>query len=86
MGDFAIARSCLGWMVWMIARGAMVYDLAEPMGKMFFNALSSFATFAEFEADPLRMRAREGVAAAERRGPAQRECTEAVRLLAGGSG
>lgn len=43
------------------ALGASVYDPTDPMGKMFFNIL---ATFAEFEADLIRMRTREGMAIA----------------------
>jgi DNA invertase Pin-like site-specific DNA recombinase len=43
----------------------MVYDPADPMGKMFFNIL---ATFAEFEVDLLRMRTREGMAVARAKG------------------
>src|SRR5438445_1060454 len=39
--------------------GTMIYDPTDPMGKMFFNIL---ATFAEFEVDLLRMRTREGMA------------------------
>ncbi len=42
-----------------------VYDPADPMGKMFFNIL---ATFAEFEVDLLRMRTREGMAVARAKG------------------
>ena len=42
-----------------LALGASVYDPADPMGKMFFNIL---ATFAEFEADLIRLRTREGMA------------------------
>src|SRR5664280_3605114 len=45
--------------------GASVYDPADPMGKMFFNIL---ATFAEFEADLIRMRTREGMAVARAKG------------------
>ena len=48
-----------------LALGSSVYDPADPMGKMFFNIL---ATFAEFEADLLRMRTREGMAVARARG------------------
>lgn len=40
-----------------LALGRTIYDPTEPMGKMFFNIL---ATFAEFEVDLLRMRTREG--------------------------
>lgn len=45
--------------------GASVYDPTDPMGKMFFNIL---ATFAEFEADLIRMRTREGMAIARAKG------------------
>src|SRR6201997_5258307 len=45
--------------------GGQVYDPADPMGKMFFNIL---ATFAEFEVDLLRMRTREGMAVARAKG------------------
>jgi DNA invertase Pin-like site-specific DNA recombinase len=45
--------------------GAMVYDPNDPIGKMFFNIM---ATFAEFEVDLLRMRTREGMAIARAKG------------------
>ena len=48
-----------------LALGRALYDPADPMGKMFFNIL---ATFAEFEADLIRMRTREGLAIARARG------------------
>ncbi len=48
-----------------LALGASVYDPADPMGKMFFNIL---ATFAEFESDLIRLRTREGMAIARLRG------------------
>ena len=48
-----------------LALGATIYDPADPMGKMFFNIL---ATFAEFETDLLRMRTREGMAVARAKG------------------
>lgn len=48
-----------------LALGASVYDPADPMGKMFFNIL---ATFAEFESDMIRMRTREGMAIARAKG------------------
>lgn len=48
-----------------LALGASVYDPADPMGKMFFNIL---ATFAEFESDLIRMRTREGMAIARAKG------------------
>ena len=41
-----------------LAIGATIYDPKDPMGKMFFNML---ATFAEFESDLIRMRTREGM-------------------------
>ena len=42
-----------------LALGRALHDPSGPMGKMFFNIL---ATFAEFEADLIRMRTREGKA------------------------
>jgi len=45
--------------------GGQVYDPSDPMGKMFFNVL---ATFAEFEADLIRLRTREGMAIARAKG------------------
>ncbi|GAB3290757.1 recombinase family protein [Parasphingorhabdus pacifica] len=48
-----------------LSLGGQVYDPADPMGKMFFNIL---ATFAEFEVDLLRMRTREGMAFAKAKG------------------
>ncbi len=45
--------------------GVSVYDPTDPMGKMFFNIL---ATFAEFEADLIRQRTREGMAIARAKG------------------
>ena len=45
--------------------GGQVYDPNDPMGKMFFNIL---ATFAEFEVDLIRMRTREGMAVAKAQG------------------
>lgn len=48
-----------------LALGASVYDPTDPMGKMFFNILT---TFAEFEADLIRMRTREGMAIARAKG------------------
>ena len=49
----------------MLALGASVYNPSDPMGKMFFNIL---ATFAEFEADLIRLRTREGMAIARAKG------------------
>ena len=48
-----------------LALGHNIYDPTDPMGKMFFNIL---ATFAEFEADLIRMRTREGMAIARDKG------------------
>lgn len=48
-----------------LALGGAVYDPTDPMGRMFFNIL---ATFAEFESDLIRMRTREGMAVARARG------------------
>ncbi|MCG7522782.1 recombinase family protein [Ruegeria sp. Ofav3-42] len=48
-----------------LALGSSVYDPADPVGRMFFNIL---ATFAEFEADLIRMRTREGMAIARAKG------------------
>ena len=48
-----------------LALGRALYDPGDPMGKLFFNIL---ATFAEFEADLIRMRPREGMAIARARG------------------
>ena len=48
-----------------LALGPTLYDPGDPMGKMFFNIL---ATFAEFEADLIRMRTREGMDIARARG------------------
>ena len=48
-----------------LALGRTLYDPDDPMGKMFFNIL---ATFAEFEADLIRRRTREGMAITRARG------------------
>jgi len=48
-----------------LSLGGQIYDPTDPMGKMFFNIL---ATFAEFEVDLLRMRTREGMAIARAKG------------------
>jgi len=51
-----------------LSLGGSLYDPTDPtdpMGKMFFNIL---ATFAEFEVDLLRMRTREGMAIAKAKG------------------
>lgn len=45
--------------------GASIHDPNDPMGKLFFNIL---ATFAEFEADLIRMRTREGMKVARAKG------------------
>ena len=48
-----------------LALGTAVHDPSDPMGRMFFNIV---ATFAEFEADLIRMRNREGMAIAKAKG------------------
>lgn len=48
-----------------LSLGGQVYDPTDPMGKMFFNIL---ATFAEFEVDLLKLRTREGMAVARANG------------------
>ena len=59
IGDSLVARQV------RLQLGTMVYDPADPMGKMFFNIL---ATFAEFEVDLLRLRTCEDMAIAKARG------------------
>jgi DNA invertase Pin-like site-specific DNA recombinase len=63
--------------------GCSVYDPQDPMGRMFFNVL---ATFAEFEADLLSLRTREGMAVASARGrlkgkPPKLSATQQQHLL-----
>ncbi|PUF22759.1 DNA invertase [Salmonella enterica subsp. enterica] len=48
-----------------LALGASVYAPEDPVRKMFFNVL---ATFAEFEGDLIRLRTREGMAIARAKG------------------
>ncbi|WP_007024774.1 recombinase family protein [Saccharomonospora iraqiensis] len=48
-----------------LSLGGQVYDHADPMGKMFFNIL---ATFAGFEVDLLRARTKEGMAVVKAKG------------------
>ncbi|MCW2918057.1 MAG: Resolvase domain protein [Actinomycetia bacterium] len=72
-----------------LSLGGSLYDPADPMGKMFFNIL---ATFAEFEVDLLRLRTREGMAIAKGRGRLKgkqpklttRQQAELVRMHASG--
>ncbi|MEU2159447.1 recombinase family protein [Streptomyces sp. NPDC019396] len=59
IGDSLVARGI------RLSLGGSIYDPADPMGKIFFNIL---ATFAEFEVDLLRMRTREGMAVARAKG------------------
>lgn len=59
IGDSLAARGI------RLSLGGTIYDPTDPMGKMFFNIL---ATFAEFEVDLLRMRTREGMAVARAKG------------------
>jgi len=48
-----------------LALGNSRYNPTDPMGRMFFNIL---ATFAEFESDLIRLRTREGMAIARAKG------------------
>lgn len=48
-----------------LAIGETLYDPADPMGRLFFNIV---ATFAEFEADLIRLRTKEGMAIAKAKG------------------
>ena len=59
IGDSLVARGI------KLSLGGTIYDPADPIGKMFFNIL---ATFAEFEVDLLRLRTREGMAVARAKG------------------
>jgi DNA invertase Pin-like site-specific DNA recombinase len=59
IGDSLVGRGV------KLSLGGTSYDPSDPMGKMFFNIL---ATFAEFEVDLLRMRTREGMAVARAKG------------------
>ena len=59
IGDTLVARGV------RLSLGGAIYDPGDPMSKMFFNML---AVFAEFEADLLKMRTREGMAIARSRG------------------
>ena len=59
IGDALAARGI------KLSLGGQLYDSNDPVGKMFFNIL---ATFAEFEVNLLRMRTREGMAVARAKG------------------
>jgi DNA invertase Pin-like site-specific DNA recombinase len=59
IGDQLVARGV------KLRLGGQLYDPTDPLGKLFFNIL---ATFAEFEADLARLRTREGMAIARARG------------------
>ncbi len=83
IGDSLVGRGV------KLSLGGSLYDPADPMGKMFFNIL---ATFAEFEVDLLRLRTREGMAIAKGRGRLKgkqpklttRQQAELVRMHASG--
>ncbi|MEU6745355.1 recombinase family protein [Spirillospora sp. NPDC046719] len=72
-----------------LSLGGSIYDAAAPMSEMLFNML---AVFAEFEADLLKMRTREGMAIARSRGKLKgrapklsvRQQAELVRMHATG--
>lgn len=72
-----------------LALGTSIYDPANPMGKMFFNVL---ATFAGFEGDLIRLRTREGMAIARAKGklrgkqPKQSDKQQKERCRMHGSG
>jgi hypothetical protein len=74
IGDSLVARGV------RLSLGSTIDDPSDPMGKMFFNIL---ATFAEFEVDLLRMRTREGMAVARAKGEAAGEAAQAVGPAAG---
>ena len=61
--------------------GRTLYDPGDPMGKLFFNIL---ATFAEFEADLIRMHTRKGIAIARARGKLHGKQRELCRMHATG--
>lgn len=83
IGDALVTRGV------RLSLGGSIYDPADPMSKMFFNML---AVFAEFEADLLKMRTREGMAVARARGRLKgrqpklspRQQAELVRMRATG--
>lgn len=78
IGDALAARGV------KLSLGGQTYDSADPMGKMFFNIL---ATFAEFGVDLLRMRTREGMAVAGAKSKLSRQWrvrTSATRPTAAG--
>jgi DNA invertase Pin-like site-specific DNA recombinase len=83
IGDTLVARGV------RLSLGGSIYDLADPMSKVFFNML---AVFAEFEADLLKMRTREGMAIARSHGELKgrqpklspRQQAELVRIHASG--
>ena len=59
IGDSLVARGV------KLSPGGQLYDPTDPVRKMFFNIL---ATFAEFEVDLIRLRTREGMAMARAKG------------------
>ena len=64
-----------------LSLGGTIYDPTDPLGKMFFNIL---ATFAEFEAGLLRLRTREGMPSPARRASraaSSRHTTAATELV-----
>jgi DNA invertase Pin-like site-specific DNA recombinase len=83
IGDTLVVRDV------RLSLGGTIYDPANPMSKMFFNML---AVFAEFEADLLKIRTREGMAVARSRGRLKgkkpkltaRQQAELVRIHAAG--
>jgi len=59
IGDSLVARGV------RLSLGGTIYDTTDPMGKMFFNIL---ATFAEFGSGPAADAHREGMAVARAKG------------------
>lgn len=74
IGDSLTARNI------RLQLGTMIYDPADPMAKMFFNIL---ATFAEFAVDPLRMRTPRRHGDLPCQGQTQRPGADAVHNPAG---
>jgi DNA invertase Pin-like site-specific DNA recombinase len=77
IGDSLVARGV------KLRVGGIIYDPADPMGKMFFNIL---ATFAEFEVDLLRLRTKEGDGHRQSQGQIEGQGAQAQPAPAGTSG
>ena len=64
-----------------LALGRALYDPGDPMGKLFFNIL---ATFAEFDADLIRHAHRQGYDHRPRQGEIARQAAQTVQQTAAG--